>query len=299
MTTHRAASSTGHEPRSVDPTKPQSVRVVTDSTADLPQSIVDELGITVVPLNIHFGDEVYKEGVEITNEEFYRKLEASARLPTTSQPSVGEFEAVYRSLQPAGIVSIHIAEKLSGTYNSARLASENITGAQIAVVDSQSVTIGLAWPVIRAARAAKAGASFEDVVKLAKETMSRVRLVAALETLEYLRRGGRIGPASAFLGSLLSIKPLIHVQEGEVRPLEKVRTQARAIQRLLEIASQSAPYDDLAVAHARRPEAAEAIRKSLGSIHPYEQILVVEIGGVVGTHAGPGTIGISGTRKSI
>ncbi|MDO8671426.1 MAG: DegV family protein [Dehalococcoidia bacterium] len=277
----------------------QAVRVVTDSTADLTQSIVDELGITVVPLNVHFGDEVYKEGVEITNAQFYQKLQASAKLPTTSQPTVGDFASAYRALMPASVVSIHVAEKLSGTYNSARLAAESVTETRIAVIDSQSTTIGLAWSVIYAAKAAKAGASFEEVVAVVKETMGRVRLVAALETLEYLRRGGRIGPASAFLGSLLSIKPLIYVQDGEVRPLEKVRTQAKAMQRLVEIVSQTAPYDDLAVAHAQRPEAAEEVRRALSAIHPYDRILLTEIGCVVGTHAGPGTIGVAGTRKNI
>jgi len=272
---------------------------VTDSTADLPQSIVDALGITVVPLNVHFGDEVFKERTELSKEEFYRRLQSGPKLPTTSQPSVGDFEQAYRSLMPADIVSIHIAEKLSGTCNSARLAAESLTETQIAVIDSQSVTVGLALPVIVAGRAAKAGAAFEEVVELTKKTIGRVRLIAVLETLEYLRRGGRIGPASAFLGAVLSIKPMIYVQDGEVRPLEKVRTFSKAVQRLIELISQTAPYEELAVAHAQRPEAAEELRKSLSAIHPYERILTFEVGTVVVTHAGPGLLGICGIRKSV
>ncbi|MSQ41071.1 MAG: DegV family protein, partial [Dehalococcoidia bacterium] len=189
-----------------------AVHIVTDSTADLPREVVQRLGITVVPLNLHFSTQVYRDGVDIQAEEFYRRLVTANPLPTTSQPAVGAFVECYQALADTGepVVSIHVASKLSGTYNSAFQAREQVgTSMFIEVVDSQTASMGLGLIVLAAAEAAAAGASLEEVLHATREAVARTRVLFMVDTLEYLQRGGRIGKAQAFLGSVLNIKPIL------------------------------------------------------------------------------------------
>ncbi len=275
--------------------------IVTDSTADIPPALAKALDIHVIPLLVNFGSESFADGVEITNDQFYRKLTESNDLPTTSQPSVGAFEELYRSLggpdQP--IISIHIAAQLSGTIRSAQQAKDLLPDYDIRVIDSESTTMSLGWAVIIAARAAKAGKSPDEIVALTESVVKRTRLLAGLDTLRFLEKGGRIGKTRALLGTLLSVKPIINVLEGEVRPFEQVRTKKKVIARIAEVAKDLAPFDELCVLYSRNEDEARAFLEQLSSIHPREKIMMAEIGAVVGTHIGPGAIGFTGVRKGV
>ncbi len=275
--------------------------IVTDSTADIPPALAKALDIHVIPLLVNFGSESFADGVEITNDQFYRKLTEANDLPTTSQPSVGAFEALYRQVgSPAEpIISIHIAAQLSGTIRSAQQAKALLPDFDIRVVDSESTTMSLGWAVIVAARAAKAGKSPDEIVALTERVVKRTRLLAGLDTLRFLEKGGRIGKTRALLGTLLSVKPIINVLEGEVRPFEQVRTKKKVVARILEVAKELAPFDELCVLYSRNEDEAREFLEQLSSIHPREKIVMAEIGAVVGTHVGPGAIGFTGVRKGI
>ena len=276
------------------------VRVVTDSTADLPLEVAAELGIVVVPLNVHFGDQAFQDGVDLSADEFYQRLVASPRLPTTSQPSVGAFLETYQPLQEGaeGIVSVHISAKLSGTCNSALQAREQLAGSPpIEVVDTQQASMGIGLVAMAAARAARAGAGFTDVVEEARRALQQVRVLFLVDTLEYLAKGGRIGKAAALLGSMLSIKPLLELREGEVHPLERVRTRARAVGRLSELVQETAPLQEIAVLHTTTPEEAQALESRLAPLAPEGGTMIGRLGSVVGTYAGPGLLGV-GLRRA-
>ncbi|MBI3976922.1 MAG: DegV family protein [Chloroflexi bacterium] len=270
----------------------QEVRIITDSTADLPADIVQKLGITVVPLDVRFGEEVFQDGVELAPAQFYDRLVRSPHRPSTNQPSVGRFVGAYRRLAPGPIVSIHLAATFSGTMNSALGAVRELPDLPITVIDSQTVTMGLGCLVMAAARAARQGATAAEVAEVVQASIPRTRVFAALDTLEFLRRGGRIGPTAAFLGTLLNVKPIIQVQGGQVLPVEKVRTQTRAIQRLEEIVRGMGDVQELAILHSGRPDLAERLRQALADRHPVELTPIAEIGTVVATHAGPGAVGV-------
>lgn len=274
--------------------------IVTDSTADIPPALAKALDIHVIPLSVNFGAQSYADGVEITNDQFYGKLTESEALPTTSQPSVGAFESLYRQLggPDKPIISVHIAPQLSGTMRSAQQAAELLPDFPIHIVDSQSTTMSLGWAAIIAARAAKAGKAPEEIVKLVESAVKRTRLLAALDTLKFLEKGGRIGKTRALLGTLLSVKPIIDVREGEVRPFEQVRTKKKALARILEVARELAPFEELCILHSRNEAEAREVAKELGSLHPHEKIVIAEIGAVVGTHVGPGAIGFTAVRKN-
>ena len=205
-----------------------TVKVVTDSTADLPDSLVRELGLEVVPLNVHFGTTVYRDGIDLDVDEFFRRLVSSPQVPTTSQPSVGDFVDVYRRLgeDASAIVSVHLSTKLSGTINAATQAidSEELP-CPVTVVDSRSASIGTGLVAVAAARAAQAGDSLEKVVQAAYKVASSLRVLITMDTLEYLQKGGRIGKVSAFLGTLLRIKPILMCQDGELHPLDDRRSE--------------------------------------------------------------------------
>ena len=254
------------------------VAIVTDSTSDLPTSVAEPLGIHIIPCNVHFGTEVYRERIDLTNDEFYQRLANSPQLPKTSQPASGVFEELYRQLASAhsGIVSIHIAAKLSGTLQSADIAAKEIREVPVATIDS-----------------AQAGQSFADVVGVVNDATPRVRILALLENLENVTKGGRIGKGAALLGTMLSVKPILSVRNGEVIPLEKPRTWQKAQTRLVDLAKGLSPFDELAVLHARAAADAQQLCERLSQIHPRERILVTELGAVLGTHAGRGTIGIA------
>jgi len=274
------------------------VHVVTDSTCDLSPELVAQHGITVVPLTVSFGDEAFLDGVDITADEFYRKLASFSGLPKTSQPSVERFRQVYESFGPdAGIVSIHISARLSGTLNSATIAREQLHGeGRIELVDSRSVSLGLGAVVLEAARVAQQGGTLKEVAEAARRTLERVQVIAMVDTLEYLRRGGRIGRARSLLGSLLSIKPILHVEDGEVAPFERVRTRNRAIERLIQIAAESNVRRAFVGSGGNR-EDAEALLERLRPVLPDAELLLGQVGPVVGVHAGPNVLGIAFERR--
>jgi DegV family protein with EDD domain len=272
------------------------VKIVTDSTADLPAEIVRELDIAVVPLTVIFGDRAYREGVDIDHETFYRLLQESKTLPTTSAPSVGELLQAYEELarESEELVCIHLSSKLSATYNNACRAAEALRerGVRIEVVDSLNVSMGMGFTVMAAARAARGGASMEQVLAIARHCVERVRLYFVLDTLEYLRRGGRIGRARAFLGSLLHVKPILSLREGEVHPEGRVRTRQQARERLVQLAVAAPRIRELGVGYTTDREEAEALLERLQPMLPHARAHLVRIGPVVGTHAGPGLLGV-------
>lgn len=271
------------------------VKIVTDSVADIPEPLLKELDITTVPCIVRFGREEFRDRIDLSLSEFYNRLESSATLPATSQPAVGVFEEVYRKLAETAdeILSIHLTGALSGTLNTARLAAKNITNAKIELIDSQQVTMALGWLVILAARAAREGYSFTEIKTLVEDALPRLHLIAMLDTLEYVRRGGRLGKGAALLGTLLNVKPLLAFTHNELIPLENVRTQARALERMKEILCGSGPIEELAVIHAAAEQPARKLKQSLAMTFPEDQILLTETGPVLGAHAGPGAVGIA------
>ena len=281
-----------------------AVKLITDSTCDLPKDLAEQRGITVVPANVHFDDQVYKDGVDISHEEFYRRLVAAPRLPTTAQPSVNDFVEVYRPLLDEGhdLVSVHLSAKLSGTLNSAHRAREMVASgeagaavdpARIRIVDSELASMGLGVVALEAADAAAEGGDGEAVERAAAESAQRTRAYFLLDTLEYLQKGGRIGKASAFLGSLLSIKPILTLSDGEAHPLERARTRVRGLQRLSDIVRGLGPLSRLSVLYSTGLEEAERFRDSLADVIPADQVVMARFGPSVGTYLGPGALGVS------
>lgn len=274
----------------------RQVRIVTDSTADLPRTIGEDLGVRVVPLNVHFGEVVYRDQVDLDSDQFFDLLALSPELPKTSQPSPGLFEETYRQLSVDGsaVVSIHLSSKLSGTLRSAELARDAVRArAQVEVLDSHSASLGLGLIVMAAAEAANAGADEREVASLVRRLSQNVHILFFVDTLEYLQRGGRIGRASAFLGTLLNIRPILKLEEGEVQPADKVRTRSKALDRLVEFVELFPNIDKLAIVHSgsSQPDAEELLRR-IEPICPEEKIIVGRYGPVIGTHAGPGGLGV-------
>ena len=272
-----------------------TVRVITDSTADLPSEMAAELGIEVVPLNVHFGTDTFRDGIDLSADEFYERLVASSRPPTTSQPSVGAFLEVYqKALEGAdGIVSVHISAKVSGTWNSAVQAREQLSdSSKVTVVDTGQASMGLGWVAVAAARAAQAGASMDEVASEARSAAEQVRVLFLVDTLEYLQKGGRIGKAQAMFGSVLAIKPILTIQEGEVHPLERVRTRGKGVARLVQLVQEAAPLQSMAVLYTTTEDEARALAERLGPCVPSGQVIVGRLGTVVGTYAGPGLLGV-------
>jgi len=271
------------------------VKIVTDSIADIPRSYAEELGITVVPLNVHFGDKVYLDYVELTSSNFYDLLRKSPEHPRTSQPSPGDFAKVYEDLTRDGsaVVSVHVSAELSGTYQSAVMARDLVRGKTIEIVDSRLASMAIGLPVIAAARAAREGKSLDAVVGLVRDIVSKVQVIFAVDTLEYLARNGRIGKAQALLGSLLSVKPLFTLEGGIVTPLDKVRGEKKVIPRMVEIMGEKlvagGPAPVCSIAHADCPDRAESLRAAVEQAYRPRETIMSTLGAVVGTHTGPGT----------
>jgi len=277
-----------------------TVRIVTDSSADLPAELVQELGITVVPLYVRFGEEVYREQVDISLDEFYQKLEHGPIHPVTIQPSPQDFVTAYQKLsqEADGIVSIHISGKLSGTCNSALQGKKLLEkDFPIEVVDSQIITVGLALICIAAAKMAKAGESLASVVEEVKQMIPNVRLLGLLDTLKYLQKGGRIGKAKALLGSVLNVKPMITLKEGEVVPAGQARSRSKGIERLFSFVESASNIEDLVIAYNTTPDEAQALAERLGSIFTKEAVKVVRLGTTLGVHMGPGGLAIGIREK--
>ena len=277
-----------------------TVKVVTDSTADLPQELARRFGIEAVPLYVHFGTETRKDGVDIGADEFYQKLVQSKQLPTTSAPSPGVFQEVYsRLLRDAeGILSIHISSKLSATHNSALLAKEQVQG-KIEVIDSLTCSMALGLLAISAARMARQGMGLQELTREVMALVPQACVFGLLDTLEYLVKGGRIGKATALLGSLLNIKPLLIVKAGEAHDLAKVRTRGRGIERLCQVVESFRSIQAMAILSTTTPQEADALARRLSASYEGE-IHQARFGPVMGTYVGPRALGIAvlGERQS-
>ena len=271
------------------------VRIVTDSTADLTPEQQRAAGITVVPLNVHFGDEVFRDHVDLSTDEFFRRLKASPQLPRTSQPSVGAFEEAYRSLRQGGdeIVSVHLSSKVSGTYNSALMAAQSVGEGKIDVVDSLSTSMALGFIALEGAKLARAGRDRQAVADCLRGLVPKARVICVVDTLTYLERGGRIGKARALLGSLLNVKPILQLKDGEVVPLGRARGRPQALNRLVELLERDGKVRQLAIMHGAAQTDAEQLRERVASSYPGVDIQLTEIGAVLGTHTGPGVIGFT------
>jgi DegV family protein with EDD domain len=271
------------------------VQIVTDSTADLTAEQQQAAGITVVPLNVHFGDEVFRDHVDLSTDEFFRRLKASSQLPRTSQPSVGAFEEAYRALLDGGneIVSVHLSSKVSGTYNSALMAAQSVGDGKIDVVDSLSTSMALGFMALEAASLARAGRDRQTVAECVRELVAKARVICVVDTLTYLERGGRIGKAAALLGSLLNVKPILQLKDGEVVPLGRARGRPQALNRLVELLERDGKVSRLAIMHGAAGADAEQLRERVASTYPGLDIQLTEIGAVLGTHTGPGVIGFT------
>jgi DegV family protein with EDD domain len=271
------------------------VRIVTDSTADLTKEQQQAAGITVVPLNVHFGDQVFRDHVDLTTDEFFRRLKASAQLPRTSQPAVGVFEEAYRTLRQDGdeIVSVHLSSKVSGTYNSALMAAKGVDEKAIDVVDSLSTSMALGFMALEGAKLARAGKDRATITELLHALVPKARVICVVDTLTYLERGGRIGHARALLGSLLNVKPILQLKDGEVVPLGRARGRPQALSRLVELLERDGHVRQLAIMHGAALADAEQLRERVAASYPGLDILLTEIGAVLGTHTGPGVIGFT------
>lgn len=273
-----------------------TIRIVTDSTCDLPPELTRRLGIEVVPCNVHFGTNVYRDGIDLSSDDFFRRLISSRVLPTTSQPAAGVFLEAYRRVTASGdeVVSIHISERLSGTLESARMACASYSDpTRIHIVDSQQASLGLGLIVLEAAQAAQSGLSAAAVTELAQAAAARTRVLCALDTLEYLRRGGRIGRVQTFLGGMLKVKPIITVEHGEAHPLERPRTAARALERLLARVAGLGNPRRLGIIHSTVPDLADTLAARLAGSVPPERLVRGRFGPVLGVHVGPGAFGVA------
>ena len=277
------------------------IQIVTDSSAHLPPDQRQQHDITVIPLKAIFGTTTYRDGVDLTNQQFYSMLPKAKEHPTTSQPSAGEFMEVYRPILEAGkeIVSLHLPSKLSGTYASACAAKTELEAQfrkalPITIVDTPWISMALGMLCLAAAQAAEAGKSREEVTAVVNALIPKLNLIFLLDTLEYLRRGGRIGGAKAFLGTLLNVKPLLHLENGQVEPLEQQRSRTRGLKRLLDILGERADQKPLhvSVLHAEAPQEAAALEKQIRDRFNVREFYMTEIGPVVGVHTGPCAVGI-------
>ncbi len=273
-----------------------SVRIVTDSTSDIPPHLAQQLGISVVPLSVVFGEDVYKENTDITPDLFYDKLVKSKDLPTTSAPSVGDFLTIYREVlkETDEIVSIHLSSKLSATYNNACQAAAQLNdeGARIDVVDSQVISLGMLFLARASAAAAAAGASVDSIKKMMDGMIPRMHIYVLLDTLEYVRRGGRIGRARAFIGTMMRVKPILSIRDGEVHPEERVRTRAHALDRMFQMATSFQSVDEIGVAYSTNAQEAEAMKLRLEQALDGTKVEMTRLGPVIGVHGGPGVLGI-------
>ncbi|HEY4687802.1 MAG TPA: DegV family protein [Anaerolineae bacterium] len=274
------------------------IRIVTDSTADIPDDYARELDITVVPVYVIFGAQSYQDCVTLTREEFYQRLASANPLPTTSSPSAGDFAEVYRRLQDNGaeaVVSIHVAAKLSGVQNAARSGASAVPDLPVTIVDSEQVTMGLGWQAIEAARTARAGKSVAEIVEAVTRLKSRVRVFALLDTLEFVRRSGRVGWATAAIGQLLRVKPLVEVRDGAVLSVDRVRTRSHGIQRLKELVAEQGPLRSLTMLHTRAHEAASKVADEFRALYTSlrDPIHIAEATTAIGTYAGSQALGVA------
>ncbi len=278
------------------------IQIVTDSSAHLPMDERQKHNIAVIPLKALFGTTTYRDEVDLTNEQFYKMLPHAKEHPTTSQPSAGEFEEMYKPFLDAGkeIVSLHLPSKLSGTYASACAAKSELEtqfkkALPLSIVDTPWLSMALGLLVIAAAQAAEAGQSREQVVATINALIPKLNLIFVLDTLEYLRRGGRIGGARAMVGTLLNVKPMLEIKGGQVEPLEQPRSRAKALARLMEVLEERSGHRPLhvSVLHADARKDADEIAKQVRAQYDCKEFYMTEIGSVIGVHTGPLALGLA------
>jgi DegV family protein with EDD domain len=268
----------------------RSFAVVTDSTADLPNAWRDLYEIEVVPLKVLFGKETFRDRVDITDAEFFRRLAASTSLPTTSAPSPGEFAEVYERLSRDhdGCISIHIGAQLSATAEAARVGAQSVEGFPVKVIDSETVTMPMAF----LCRVAAESASLAEATEAVEQRIPKCRVLALLDTLRYLEMGGRIKRAQAMIGTILDLKPLLLVEDREIKSIDRVRTRSRAITRMIEFFRTQQPVEYVGVMHAEAPDDAERVAAELRKEFPDLDMPLGQIGAVLGTHTGPKALGL-------
>lgn len=273
------------------------VKIVTDSTADLPKELAVKYGITVVPLKVIFNDdEPLRDGVDIDTEQFYRRQVEKKEYSRTSQPTPAEFSKVYQelSLYDDSIISIHLSSGLSGTCQSAQMAKEMLPGADIEVIDSKMASMGHGLIALEAARAAAEGKSKDEILGIVRHMIAGAMLYFIVDTLEYLARGGRIGKAQALLGNILSIKPVLYLKDGIVHPLEKIRGRAKAIERLSQIIEEKVGKRRVkcSLVHGMDPEGMKQLHQKIVPLLSCDEPVCSTLGAVIGTHTGPGVLGV-------
>jgi fatty acid kinase fatty acid binding subunit len=277
-----------------------SIKIVTDSACDLPEAIAVEHGIAVVPLYVNVGDKSYLDGAEMSRHEFYERLPHFPIAPTTSAPSPGQFVETYEGLAAKGataIVSVHIAASLSNTVNVAQIAAQATQAVPVTVVDGGQLSLGTGLLTIAAAQAAAAGADSARIVALVNKMSARTYTFAALDTLEFIRRSGRMSRFAYSLGTLLNIKPLLKMHSGQPS-MERIRTRRRAIQRLIQLVSELGPLEDLALVHSHAPNEVEALLRQARQLFPHGDVpFCVEVTPVLGAHIGPGALGFVAVQK--
>jgi DegV family protein with EDD domain len=273
----------------------RSFAVVTDSTADLPDEWRDRHDIEVVPLKVLFGSETFRDRVDMTDEEFFKRLASATKLPTTSAPSPGEFAEVFKRLAKnhEGCISIHIGAQLSATAEAARVGAQSVDGFKVNVIDSETVT----FPMAFLCRTAAECVSLEEATAAVQERVPKCRVLALLDTLRYIEMGGRVSRAQAMIGTMLDLKPLLLVADREIKPVDRVRTRSRAIPRMVEYFRGDLPVEHVAVMHAQAPDEAALIAEGLRKELPDYEIPVGEIGCVLGTHTGPKALAIVYIKK--
>jgi len=272
------------------------IRIVTDSTCDLPQEIVNEFGITVIPLYINYGDQGFLDGVDISRKEFYESLPDSDPLPTTATPGVNVFKDVYERLAKEGaseIISIHISINLSATVEIARKAADATRIVPVTVIDSQQLSLGVGFQVLTAARAAMKGKTVDEIISILENQISRTYVIAALDTLEFLRRSGRMNAAVERIGSLLRIKPMLIMHNGNPTA-ERVRTRKGVIKRIIKFVSELGNLEEIALVHTNAIEAAKELYRQARDLFPDSgEPLIVDVTPVLGANIGPGVVGFA------
>ena len=277
------------------PRSPLSVRIVSDTACDLPPEIAERLGVSLVPLHVRFGDREFVDREELSTKEFWRLCSGGDALPETSAPAPGAFQAVFEAAAQdgaSGVVCVTLSSRLSATFEAASRAAKEVKGFAVEVVDSRSVTLGEGLVVMAAAAAARGGADVAEVRSVAEATMRRVSVYGAIDTLDNLKRGGRIGGAAAALGTLLSIKPVIAVRDGVVEQESRQRTRAKSLRYMADKLRAAGPLEWLAIMGAEAADFDEFV-SLISDVVPQRPRILGDIGPVVGTHAGPGAIGVA------
>ena len=274
-----------------------AIKIVTDSTSDLDSSIAEDLGITIVPLNVHFGEAVFKDGIDLDTDQFFDKLINGNVFPSTSQPSLGEFVDVYKEISQPGdvIISVHVSSKLSGTINSAQQAANTLSGTvDVRIVDTQQVSMTVGLSAVGAAQAAREGKSVEECIAVAESVARRSNFFALFDTLEYLEKGGRIGKARSLIGGLLKIRPILRVEDGEIGQFSKARSRNMGMLKLEEAVRELGKLDDIAIVYSTDGSDAEELAATVKDLLPSDKSpYLTRVGPVIGTHAGPNLVAIA------